>query len=269
LGCIFRPQPSFRREEERGDGMMTEKVEKPEDLTPKEMVVLIMDLIHRTIVHHTLWFSEVEHQLGLPRALALMDEAWRKTYPGQMKRLAEIFGFDLIDGMPAAILSRNKDELIKIMEELGKNWLAADGIWFQTVESCYDMGEAKRCNDSCWVKFSPFEAVSIKKFLNLPELAGLEGLKKALRFRLYACINKQAIVDDTERSIIFSMNDCRVQSARMHRGLADYPCKSAGLVEYRTFAETIDARLHTECIGCPPDSHPQEWFCSWRFSLPE
>jgi len=30
------------------------------------------------------------------------------------------------------------------------------------------------------------------------------------------------------------------------------PCKSAGLVEYRTFGETIDSRIQCECLGCPP-----------------
>ena len=248
---------------------MNTKIEKPEDLNQSEMARLIMDLLHRTIVHHTLWFREVEHQLGMPKALELMNETWEKSYPIQMRRLSEIFGFDLKDGVPAALLSKNKDELLKIMEEMSKNWLANDGIWFQTVESHYDIWEAKRCNDSCWARFSPFEASSIKNFLQLPEPAGVDGFKKALRFRMYGRLNIQSIVDDSSQSIIFQMNDCRVQSARKRRGLEDYPCKSAGLVEYRTFAETIDARIKTECIGCPPDLHPAEWFCSWRFYLPE
>jgi hypothetical protein len=204
----------------------------------------------------------------MPRALELMDEVWQKSYSIQIRRLAEIFGFELKDGAPAMLLSSNKDELLKIMEELGKNWLAGDGIWFQTVEAHYGIGEAKRCNDSCWARFSPFEASSIKNFLRLPNEAGLEGLKKALRFRVYGRINIQTIIDETPQSIVFQMNDCRVQSARIRKGLTDYPCKSGGLVEYRTFAETIDSRLRVECIGCPPDRHPEEWFCSWRFYLP-
>ena len=65
------------------------------------------------------------------------------------------------------------------------------------------------------------------------------------------------------------MNDCRVQSARKRKGLDDYPCKSGGLIEYTTFAESIDPRIKTECIGCPPDPHPDEWFCAWRFSIEE
>jgi len=63
------------------------------------------------------------------------------------------------------------------------------------------------------------------------------------------------------------MNDYRVQAARKRKGLTDYPCKSGGLVEYRAFAETIDSRIRTSRIACPPDDHPPEWFCTWRFTL--
>lgn len=244
---------------------MTDGVEKPEQLSKEQMARLVMDLLYRTMVHHTLWFNEVEHQLGMPKALEMMNDVWQKSYPIQIKRLSEIFSFKLQDSVPEVLLTKEKPELLKMMEGLGKNWLAGDGVWFQTVESNYDMGEAKRCNDSCWARFSPFEAVAIKKLFQLPEAAGLAGLKKALRFRLYAYINQQSIIDESPQSIILQMNDCRVQSARKRKGLEDYPCKSAGLVEYRTFAETIDARIRTECIGCPPDSHPSDWFCCWRF----
>ena len=38
-----------------------------------------------------------------------------------------------------------------------------------------------------------------------------------------------------------------------------------GLVEYTSFAEIIDNGIKTKCIGCPPDKHPDEWFCAWKF----
>jgi hypothetical protein len=101
----------------------------------------------------------------------------------------------------------------------------------------------------------------------MPQHPGLDGLKKALAYRLYANINKQSIQDDSPNSFIFRMNDCRVQSARKRKSLEDYPCKSAGLVEYAYFARTIDDRITTECIGCPPDAHPEDWFCAWRFYM--
>ncbi|HCF49580.1 MAG TPA: cytosolic protein, partial [Syntrophomonas sp.] len=159
--------------------------------------------------------------------------------------------------------------LLSLLTDLGVNWLAGDGIWFQAVEFKHGMYDAKRCNDTCWAKFSPFEAWSIKRYLNLPEQPGIEGVKQALQLRMYARINVQSIIDEGPNSIVFQMNDCRVQSARKRQGLDDYPCKSAGLVEYSSFARTIDSRVKCECIGCPPDEHPEEWFCAWRFYIPE
>jgi hypothetical protein len=161
----------------------------------------------------------------------------------------------------------SREELLGFIEAVSINWLANDGVWFQTVEKRYGMDTAKRCNDVCWSRFSPYEAFRIKELLGLSERAGLDGLKKALGFRMYARINRQSIEDVDEHSFIFRMNDCRVQSARKRKNLPDYPCKSAGVVEYSSFGESIDSRIKTECIGCPPDQHPEEWYCAWKFSL--
>ena len=135
------------------------------------------------------------------------------------------------------------------------------------MEEKHGMLDAKRCNDSCWAWFSPFEAWSIKRLLKLGENPGIEGLKKALQLRLYAKINIQSIIEEGPNCIVLQMNKCRVQSARKSKKMDDYPCKSAGLVEYTNFARGIDARIKTECIGCPPDTHPEEWFCAWRFTI--
>ena len=239
----------------------------PEALGREELARLVLDFFHRTMVHHTLWFAEVEHQLGMKKALEIMGAAWEKSRAIQLKRLSEAFGFPMENGIPKALLEMPEEKLLDLLGDLGKNWLAGDGIWFQAVETRHGMGDAKRCNDSCWTRFSPFEAWSIKRFLGLSEAPGLAGLKQALGFRLYARINTQTIVEESPASLVFQMNDCRVQSARKVKGLPDYPCQSAGLVEYRAFAETIDPRIKTACIACPPDDHPGEWFCAWRFTL--
>jgi len=246
---------------------MDKNLERPEELGREELARLAIDFFHRTIVHHTLWFAEVEHQMGMSKALDILGAAWEKSYAVQMKRLSEILGFEMEKGAPKALLMMSKEELLRLLGDMGRNWIAGDGIWFQTVETRDGIWDAKRCNDSCWARFSPFEAWSIRRFLDLPEAPGLSGLKRALGFRLYARINVQTILDENPESIVFQMNDCRVQAARKKKGLADYPCKSGGLVEYRAFAETIDPRIRTSCIACPPDDHPPEWFCAWRFTL--
>jgi len=246
---------------------MDEQEFRVEGLDQKELASLAIDMIHRTMVHHVFWFKEVEHQMGFEKALEIMETAYEKSKGIQLKRLGKLLGFDLIDGVPAPLVNMPREQMMAFIEALGINWLAGDGVWFQSVEAEHGMLDAKRCNDSCWAWFSPFEAWSIKGLLKLPEKAGIEGLKKALQMRMYAQINVQSIIEESPDSILFQMNDCRVQSARKKKGMEDYPCKSAGLVEYTNFARAIDARIKTECIGCPPDEHPEEWFCAWRFSI--
>ena len=244
---------------------MTE-IQRAEDMDRRQLAEYALDMLHRTMVHHTLWFREVEHQLGLARALAVMDVAWDNARRVAVRRLSEEAGFPQSDGVPDALLDMPREKLLRLLGALAKNWLAQDGVWFQAVEAAYGMNDAKRCNDSAWSRFSPFEAHAVKRLLDLGERPGLAGLERALNFRMYAHINRQSCRWENG-SLRFEMNDCRVQSARVRKGLLDYPCKSAGLVEYARFAEGIDSRIVTECVGCPPDDHPKEWFCAWRFSL--
>ncbi|MEA2096270.1 MAG: DUF6125 family protein, partial [Candidatus Cloacimonadota bacterium] len=92
-------------------------------------------------------------------------------------------------------------------------------------------------------------------------------LKKALFFRLYSRLNIQSISEESENSFVFKMDRCRVQYARTKKGLPDFPCKSVGIVEYSEFAKTIDPRIKTTCIACPPDPHPKEFYCAWKFEI--
>ncbi len=240
-----------------------------EDLSQEDLARFILSMIHRMNIHHTLWFRETEHQLGMKRALDILEQVTQQSSRIEIQRLGKVLGFEVQDGIPKPLLDLPREKLLELTGEIGKNWLAMDGLWFQAIERAYGMNDAKRCNDSCWNRFSQVEARFIKSFLGLPERPGLEGLKQALGYRMYSRINKQSIIDESPTSIIFQMNDCRVQSARQRKGLDDYPCKSAGLVEYSRFAWGIDDRIRTECVGCPPDEHPQEWFCAWRFILEE
>ena len=237
------------------------------ELIREEQVRLAMDMMHRTFGHHIFWFKEVEHQMGFEKALEIMDAVYDKSLGIQLNRMGKTFGFELVDGIPEPLLNMPQEKLETLIEVMGLNWLAVDGIWFQAVEEKHGMLDAKRCNDSCWAWFSPFEAWSIKRLLKLGENPGIDGLKKALQLRLYAKINIQSIIEEGPNCIVLQMNKCRVQSARKNKKMDDYPCKSAGLVEYTNFARGIDARIKTECIGCPPDNHPEEWFCAWRFSI--
>ena len=161
----------------------------------------------------------------------------------------------------------SKEELLSLLTNAAKNWLAHDGLWFQAVESEHGMDAAISADTEAWRRFSPVEAKRIMKFLEIEPGGGIPALIEALDYRLYAYINRQEVVDVTENSCVFRMNDCRVQSARKRKGLPDFPCKPVGIVEYETFASTIDPRIKTRCIACPPDDHPEEYYCAWEFYI--
>jgi hypothetical protein len=161
-----------------------------------------------------------------------------------------------------------REKLVELMNNFAKNWLAHDGLWFQAVEAAHGLDEAIRLDAQAWRRFSPIEAKRIKALLGLPDDGGLETLRTALDYRLYAVLNRQSS-EAIDGKLRFFMNDCRVQSARKRAGLPDFPCKKVGLVEYSTFASTIDPRIDTRCIACPPDEHLDEYFCGWEFSLRE
>ena len=103
---------------------------------------------------------------------------------------------------------------------------------------------------------------------NIEKNSGLESLKKALGFRLYAFVNQQEIRNETDNSFEFYMVDCRVQSARKRKNMPLFPCKEVGIIEYTLFASTIDERIKTEVICCPPDKEAGvDFFCGWKFYI--
>ncbi len=162
--------------------------------------------------------------------------------------------------------SFSKDELIKLVEIYSKNWLAMDGVWFQSVEEKLGMDEAMYHDGQAWKRFTVIEARRIKGFLGLGDNSGIEGLEKALRLRFYANINRDTI-EVSDDTLIYTAVDCRVQSARKRKGMPLHPCKSVGIIEYREFAKTIDSRFTCECISCYPDITDDSCCCKWKFTL--
>lgn len=161
----------------------------------------------------------------------------------------------------------SKEELIAVIVDDAKNWLAHDGLWFQAVEKMYGMDIAMDADREAWRHFTVIEAKRIMERLGMKPGGGIPALVECLKHRLYARLNLQDCIELTDDRVVFRMLDCRVQSARKRKGLADFPCKSVGIVEYSEFARAIDPRITTNCLACPPDKHPDEFWCAWEFKI--
>lgn len=166
-----------------------------------------------------------------------------------------------------SIQDLSKEKLLELIEIYSKNWLAHDGLWFQSIEKKRGMEEALEHDINAMTKFTVIEANRMKEFLGLEDNAGLEGLEKALGLRFQANLNEPEFQRPDEHTLILKNVRCRVQYARTRKGMALHPCKPIGLDEYKYFAKTIDDRIETECISCPPDVTDESASCIWKFTL--
>lgn len=171
------------------------------------------------------------------------------------------------DPQPTAFAGMSREELLRALEMFAKNWLAHDGCWFLAAEERHGMEHAIELDTASWARFAAVEARRIMTTFGIAEGGGLPALERALSFRLYAMVNAQRVAWSPDRQTLrFFMDECRVQQTRRTKGLSDFPCKGVGMVEFETFARTVDPRIRTQCLHCPPEA-PPGMFCGWEFSL--
>ncbi len=162
----------------------------------------------------------------------------------------------------------SKEELINLIEIYSKNWLALDGLWFQSIENKLGMNEAMYHDEEAWKRYTVIEARRIKEFLHLEEHPGIQGLKCALQLRFNTNINADSFFID-KNTLVYTVDECRVQTARKRKGMPFHPCKSVGIIEYSGFAKTIDDRFTCRCLSCFPDVVDDKCSCKWEFTLNE
>jgi ubiquinone/menaquinone biosynthesis C-methylase UbiE len=169
--------------------------------------------------------------------------------------------------VPPAFEALDRAGLFKALDVFAKNWLAHDGSWFLAAEERYGMDAAIELDAASWRKFAAAEARRIMVAYAIPTDGGLDALARALSLRAYSFVNPSRVERDGP-ALRFFMTSCRVQEARQRKDLPDFPCRPVGEVEFETFARTVDARIETRCLHCPPDPDAQG-HCGWEFRLAE
>jgi len=164
--------------------------------------------------------------------------------------------------------SMSREELLRALEAFAKNWLAHDGCWFLVAEKKLGLEVAMELDARSWERFAAAEARRVMEVFEIPPCGGLEALERALSLRMYALVNEQHSEWSADRSRLrFVMDRCRVQETRRRKGLPDFPCRPVGEVEFTTFGRTVDPRIETTCVHCPPDASPGA-ACAWEFIIP-
>ena len=161
----------------------------------------------------------------------------------------------------------DRDELAQFAGYLLRSYRVMDAFWYLNLEK--ELGEetADRLNEKVWAKTSQLATREIMKRFEIAG-GGLSALVKVLRYYPWNLLTGYEI-EERENEFILRVPWCPSQEGRKKHGLGEYACKAMHRSEFESIAREVDPGIVVECIFAPPDDHPPEQYCEWRFFMKE
>jgi hypothetical protein len=161
-----------------------------------------------------------------------------------------------------------KEQLVAFVLLQLRNLWTVDGLYYLGIEEAFGMDEATRIDAHVWEVMGKIEARKLKQFLHITG-TDIPSMMHALRLSSWALdLEDKEIVLEGHRAVIRNVR-CRVQSTRREKGLSEFGCKPVRFGFLKSFAKEFNPAILVTCSVCPPDTHPEDLWCEWEFTLKE
>lgn len=87
-------------------------------LNSDELSELILIVLQKLIVQHTLCFMELLQRFGPEKSLDMVDDVWENIYRKQIEAINKLLGFDLEAMLPVALADMPAEEISKLFRNI-------------------------------------------------------------------------------------------------------------------------------------------------------
>jgi hypothetical protein len=158
----------------------------------------------------------------------------------------------------------SKEKLFDLFFYHIRNLWRVDGLYFLGIEEKFGTVSATEIDANCWKVMGKLEARELKELLDV-KIIDIPTVLYILQNTSWALYQTKKEIEIKENEGIFRVVECRTQLARLNKGLPEFPCKKVRFGYLQSFIETLNPNFEVVCSICPPDVHPQNFWCEWIF----